>query len=194
MKRIICLIALMLCVSSFVACKQSEIKDDKFKNKSSEKISSITTTPKLDNSKDVTDFNDNIYEDTLKGIFGGIEFKDVQKKLGTPIKKLIKTDYERWYYNEGVEIDIVNQNDASYALFNYVYISPKSNIKTPKNIGIGSSKDEVMKAYGHNVNYEQTNNDNIVIGLGDIIFVTKSDKVESIFISTGAFTQDEGKN
>lgn len=212
MKKIIYSIVLILCFTVLSSCKQSIIKDEISVSKSNENMITITAIPKLENtknnvslvdnttninvtpilenSKDDVIFDDGIYDETITGIFGGIDPEDVQKKLGEPIKKIDKSDYERWYFKDGIEIDVVNQNDAFYMLFNYVYISPESDIKTPNGIGIGSSKDDIIKAYGKNVNYEKTTNENIVIGYDDITFVMNNDKVESIFIATGAYTMD----
>ncbi len=144
-------------------------------------------------SKAQANKNLSLYEATIKEMFGGIGVDNLVSKLGAPIKKVEKSDYTRWYFKQGIEIDVVKQNDSFYMLFNYIYISPKSKIKIPRNVGVGSSKTDVLVSYKNEIDKELSKNDNIVLGANEIIFVIKNDRVESIFISTGAFTKDEGK-
>jgi hypothetical protein len=76
------------------------------------------------------------------------------------------------------------------ALFNYVYITPDSDLKLKGNIGIGSTFDEVINVYHDTYNRQESNEHMIIAGdrsLG-IIFLLDDNKVTSIYIATGSFS------
>ena len=134
-----------------------------------------------------------VVKETMNYIFGGVEVENVVNTLGPPNKKVTLSDSERWYFDQGVEIDVVKENDIPM-IYNYVYLSSSSKLKTNRDIAMGSNKETVLSAYNHEINQAETNNDYIVVGsagLG-IIFVIKDDKVNSILITEGGFTMNGG--
>ena len=130
-------------------------------------------------------------DETMNNMFGGCNYpKNVVSVLGEP-EKIIKKygSFDRWYFKQGVEIDVIGVNDIPM-LTNYIYINPTSDIKTDRGIGIGSSRDEVLKAYEYEINPEDTNDEMIVAGSKSIgiFFIMKDDKVNSIYIVAGMYT------
>lgn len=149
----------------------------------------------LVSTNEVKDYNKlgrELVEETLQEMFGGTEPEDFINKFGTPVKE--EEDeaggYVRWYFDQGIEIDVVDVNDSYLMLYNYVYLSPECDLKTSREIGIGSTRDEVINKYVNEINPDLTDEEYIFAGaeLQGISFVIKNDKVESIFIGTGAFT------
>ncbi|MGE4485493.1 MAG: hypothetical protein AB7C97_10335, partial [Oscillospiraceae bacterium] len=121
-------------------------------------------------------------------MFGGISPENFIDLFSQPEKKSRYILFTRWYFSNGVEID-VQENDHP-SLENYIYISDKCDLKTDRGIGTGSTYDEVMLAYQDVINRELTNDDMIVIGAGmtGINFIIENDKVDSIFISNYSLT------
>jgi len=122
-----------------------------------------------------------------------LSHKDTLKILGKPERKSKETMsevdgtmHQIWYYN-GVELDMA-KNDRNKLEINYISISKPSNYKTLRNIGIGSTKQEVMKAYKNEFNPEDSDNANITAGTiyGGIMFELKKNHVSKIFIGAAA--------
>ena len=162
---------------------------------------STTTTEKIagreNNSSPATEARNyskigiSLVSETIKDMFGGDNPSDFVSTLGEPEKKVKILDYERWYFKQSLEIDVITQNDIP-CITNYIYISSSSNIKTSQNIGINSLYSDVIKAYEGEVNPEETDNDMVVAGdksLG-IIFIFHNDKVDSIYIAIGSYSMD----
>ena len=60
--------------------------------------------------------------------------------------------------------------------------------KTNKNVGVGSARAEVEKAYGAAVNQEESGAESIVVGstYGGVIFTIADGKVSEIFVGAAA--------
>jgi hypothetical protein len=139
--------------------------------------------------KDYNEIGADLANKTIKYIFGKNSVDAVIKTLGQPIKKENKPDFERWYFKNGVEIDYGTDNDQP-VFRNYIYISNLSTIKTDRGIGIGSSKEDVLKAYKQEINPEINSDEKLVI-VGEntgLILKLNNNKVESIYIATGAYS------
>ncbi|UOO37492.1 hypothetical protein IZU99_09615 [Oscillospiraceae bacterium CM] len=152
---------------------------------------SINNNAKTNNASMSENSNkyDSLLDETLNETFGGWWPDDFVNKFGKPEKTVNAEDYDRWYFKQGVEIDVVDQNDIP-TLFNYIYIAPDSSIKLNRDIGIGSTRDDVLKAYEKEVNQKESNNHMLIAGdrYGGIIFIIEQNVVTSIYIATGAFT------
>jgi len=188
MKKIISILTILIVISGLSGCgankkSNTPIPTDKV-------ISSSTPEVKKNFSK----IGVKLYIETMNGIFGPPKHKEniiaevdeIVKRLGAP-----KKEYGRWYFKQGIVIDVSNMNDSFFILMNYVYINPSSKISTSRNIKIGSTKEEVLKAYKEEINPRETNDNIIVAGMlyNGIGFVIKNDKVKSIYIGTGAFEE-----
>ncbi len=162
-------------------------------------VSNSSPTPSLnvstDNSQTEAPSNNINYDtigrtianDCLTYMFGGRgrtpnDFIDI---LGEPIKE----EVGRWYFEQDVQIDVFG--DAA-EIGNYVYLGENCELKTDRDIGIGSTYDKVQEAYRNEINPEQTDKNLITVGEkhDGIFFVIKDDKVSSIYISTGEVTPE----
>jgi hypothetical protein len=143
--------------------------------------------------KDFDKMGSNLAVEALSEIFAGHSLNDldgIKEILGETIKETVKPndDYERWFFDNGIEVDIASQGVDNNTVSNYLYISSQSKIKTSRNIGIGNSKKDVFNAYKDEINPEKVSDDRIVLGNStSIVFVMKNDKVDSIYIGTGYF-------
>jgi len=149
----------------------------------------VFATPLISPSPDFNNIGVALEEETVQGMFNGWSTDTFIKTFGDPIRKAKINGYERWYFKQGVEIDI-EYVDKKPEVFNYIYINSTSLLKTPRGIGIGSTVDEVKKAYAKEINPEQTQDNMVVAGSrwGGIIFMLKDKKVNAIYITAGSFT------
>ena len=134
-------------------------------------------------------------EKSIINMIGGYTPDDVIKHLGKPDKITNTNSFERWNYNKGLEIDFVKQNDIP-RLFNYIYLDSASTIKTNRNIGIGSSRNDVMKAYADEIKPANVKDNMIIAGDrgGGIIFLLEKDVVTTIYVATGAYTTPDARD
>lgn len=144
-------------------------------------------------AKDYVEIGEKAAKDCLIYMFGSYNADGVTDTLGEPEKEVATTYYHRWYFKQGIEIDVgmessYNQDtgklDETLFLKNYVYLNNQCTLKTDRGIGIGSTYDEVMSAHANEIYPELTNRDLITIGACNINFVLKDDKVSSIYIRT----------
>jgi hypothetical protein len=99
-------------------------------------------------------------------------------------------EHQTWYYRlQGLEIDFV-KDDTKIQIVSSVKFSNPSGLKTSREIGIGSTKEEVLNAYKDEINKNDSKMDSgfIVAGslFGGLIFELKDDLVTSIFIGASA--------
>ena len=92
--------------------------------------------------------------------------------------------HQQWnYLNNGIELDIIGEPDTALKV-NMITISGHSELKTKRNIGIGSSFEDVKSAYKSEIDPNMIDIKTIVAGtiFGGIIFNFENNKVNSIFI------------
>lgn len=96
--------------------------------------------------------------------------------------------HQTWHYkSKGIELDMIGE--AGNQSINMITLSKPCSFKTSKGIGIGSSKSEVLNAYGDYADPEWNKEpDTLVLGTvyGGIIMGFKNDKVCDIFIGASA--------
>ena len=131
--------------------------------------------------------------------FGDIKLEmsliETINKLGEPEEK---TKAEFWsadgmyhqtlrYKKKGIELDIQGEKDLDKVI-NMITITKPSTLKTLKNIGIGSSYEDVEFAYKDVIDPEFSNSESIVAGsiYGGIIFSFENKRVNSVFIGASA--------
>lgn len=122
---------------------------------------------------------------------------DVINLLGEPEKKS-EIEYEAatgdtfqvWYYfAQGLNLVLVN-SETNEQIVSSITITYPSKLKTSRGIGIGSTKDEVLKAYKKEIDPKNKwgGSESIVAGteFGGLIFTLKNGKVFCIFIGAAA--------
>ena len=156
---------------------------------SAENTNSYSSPEVEDDTKDYDEIGSELVTETINYLFGGNSIDSIINTLGEPIKKEVMSGFTRWFFKQGVEIDIVDQNDIP-TVFNYVYIDSSSDIKIDRGIGIGSSSDDVIKEYANEYNQKDSNNHMIVLGAryGGILLIIDDSKVSSIYVAMGAYT------
>lgn len=122
--------------------------------------------------------------------------KELIKNIGQPKTKSEEVvwesdglEHQTWTYEDkGIELGMI-RNKREQQVWSIKITSP-CDYKTNKNIGIGSSKIEVINAYKDRINEEHSvgNQDIIVLGsvYNGMIFHFENNKVASIFIGAAA--------
>lgn len=125
-----------------------------------------------------------------------ISDKEVIKNIGQPDMKseevVLESDglkHQTWTYkNKGIELGMI-RNKQEQQVWSIKITSP-CDYKTNENIGMGSSKSEVVNAYKDKINEEHSIGSQDIIVLGSIyngtIFHFEKNKVTSIFIGAAA--------
>lgn len=94
--------------------------------------------------------------------------------------------HQNWLYTkEGITLEMIGEGDQ---IINSISIIAPCQFKTKKQIGIGSSKEEVLKAYNITIDRSVGESDNITVGTvyGGLMFNFENEKVNSIFIGASA--------
>lgn len=123
----------------------------------------------------------------------GMGINQVMEVLGNPTEK---SNPEMWegdgeYHQNlsypGLDLDFIGETDSKQTL-NMITVAEPCTLKTKKQIGIGSSIDEVKAAYKNAIDESSSNTETIVAGTiyGGIIFGIEDSKVKSIFIGQSA--------
>lgn len=127
----------------------------------------------------------------------GLSGKKLEKKLGKASNKspfqvwgADGQKHQTWSYTKlGIKLDMIqtSKNDTE---INTISIKKPCLFKSIRKIGIGSSREAVMKAYEKEIDRESLaqNKNTIIAGTiyGGIMFDIKNDKVEMIFLGAGA--------
>ncbi len=125
----------------------------------------------------------------------GISTKQVETILGKPNQQskaeVWEADgytHQMWTYKKhGLELDMGGETANALELMGITALKSCA-LKTKRNIGIGSSMNEVMSAYQKEIDKESSDTAYIVAGsmYGGLIFTLKNQKVSSIFIGAAA--------
>lgn len=97
--------------------------------------------------------------------------------------------HQNWFYKaKGISLNMDSNEDMKDQAISSITITSPCTFKTKKNIGIGSTYQEVMAAYEKEVDKSSSDKTKIVVGsiYGGIIIDFKNDKAESIFIGAAA--------
>lgn len=85
-------------------------------------------------------------------VYEGIDSKEFAQKYGTSLKKIDNALFDYYELSDGLKIATNKQRQIIRVVINS---ETNSNIKTSKGIGVGSSVDDVINAYGTNY-YKRT--------------------------------------
>jgi len=124
-----------------------------------------------------------------------LESKKVIEFLGEPDEKtkaeLWGADgayHQQWtYLKKGIELDIIGELNNNLRV-NLITVSEPCKLKTKRNIGVGSSFEDVQNVYKYEINPTISNAEIIVAGTfyGGVVFRFVDNKVQSIFIGASA--------
>jgi hypothetical protein len=133
--------------------------------------------------------------DQVGGLVLNLVDNQVIALLGQPDSKSKEVEWgadglmhQDWIYqSKGLTLNM-SRNKTAQQIFSIIVSSP-SDLKTPKGIGIGSTYDDVIKAYDKEINKEESTDDVVVVGsiYGGVIFnFNSSKKVDRIFLGAAA--------
>ena len=97
--------------------------------------------------------------------------------------------HQDWFYNDkGITLNMSSGKDIVNQDVNSITITNPCTFRTKKNIGIGSSYNEVMAAYEKEVDKTMSTKESVITGsiYGGIFFNFVKDKVTKIFVGAGA--------
>lgn len=97
--------------------------------------------------------------------------------------------HQDWVYkSKGVSLNMSSGKDITNQDVNSITITSPCNLKTNKNIGIGSSYADVVTAYEKDIDKTASTKDAVIVGsvYGGIFFDFVKDKVVKIFVGAGA--------
>ncbi|MCX7708413.1 MAG: hypothetical protein N2484_01040 [Clostridia bacterium] len=139
---------------------------------------------------------DLVKNESLGSLKYGLTEKELVQKLGQPEEKSKAMvwgsdgmEHQSFYYKaKGIELDMIK--DENVWSIRTINIKKPCDFKTKRNIGIGSSKEEVLKVYKEELNPENSGHDteSYIAGTvyGGIIFGFENGEVSSIFIGAAA--------
>src|SRR6185369_9004435 len=112
---------------------------------------------------------------------------EAETKSDVEVSQVDATNVQTWKYpSKGLEISFSEDENKKWTVVSYS-ITEKSTLKSSRGIGIGSSREEVLKAYQKDI-VEQSDEGSIIAGTvyGGIVFWLGEGKVRSIFVGTMA--------
>jgi len=184
------MVTLLALLSMGVSCGNKSSTADKNIFSSNDSLSSNSTNDEDKLAETGTSLMKN---ESFGKIKLGVGAKKIIEILGVPESKtkaeLWGADgeyHQQWNYTEkGIQLDFMGD---SVQVVNMITLSEPCKLKTSRNIGIGSSIEDVQRAYGKEINQAASSSESIVAGTiyGGIIFNIDNRKVKSIFSGASA--------
>ncbi len=157
----------------------------------------VTTVPDSGSTNRQTDTG--VSEPDLGGVGDlvlGLSHTKVIELLGQPGSKDKAIEWgadgmmhQNWFYKaQGISLNMDSNKDMKDQAVSSITITSPCTFKTKKNIGIGSTYQQVMAAYEKEIDKSSSDKTKIVVGsiYGGIIIDFKNDKAENIFIGAAA--------
>ena len=157
----------------------------------------VTTVPDSGSTNKQTDTG--VSEPDLGGVGDlvlGLSHTKVIELLGQPESKDKAIEWgadgmmhQNWFYKaQGISLNMDSNKDMKDQAVSSITITSPCTFKTKKNIGIGSTYQQVMAAYEKEIDKSSSDKTKIVVGsiYGGIIIDFKNDKAENIFIGAAA--------
>jgi hypothetical protein len=97
--------------------------------------------------------------------------------------------HQQWNYAGcGIALGMVSKKNGATKSIESIAVTSPSTLTTKQGIGIGSTAQEVMNAYNHHWNNEESNSERFVAGsiYGGLIFNFKNGRVIRIFLGAAA--------
>jgi hypothetical protein len=187
------LLLLLVTLSMIISCNPGKKEEKRVTEDTTKVTPPVDTPPGVDiqpaGKIDIESFGD---------IKLGQSSADLLKILGEPEVKSRAVEWgadglihQDWVWNpKGLEINMSSEKgkeETTSTVFSIRGFAPTT-YKTKAGIGIGSTYDEVQAAYKRDINAEESNRQQIVVGsvYGGIIFSFQNDKVENIFLGAAA--------
>lgn len=137
---IVLLLCLLFLLVSFTACGNSLVKV------STEETASQSKETEINNKSSLNNDNLTVNDTILKSVISlGMEKNDVDKLLGLQEKK----DFRNVYNYQGLEVFYRDNKVAGLTI--KASLNETDRFKTFKKIGLGNSKDDIIKAYGDSI-------------------------------------------
>lgn len=160
-------------------------------NAASEKITQMPTPKDTKNDDSLFDI---LKVESLDFLKINMLANEVQNKLGNPEEKsaniILGYDgnyHQNWdYKSKGISLGLVGV-DGKQSI-DKISIKNPSKYQTKKNIGIGSTKNQIQNAYGKEITKDAAKPDWLIVGTiyGGLMFELEDDKVSQIFIGAAA--------
>jgi len=145
------------------------------------------------NNAQTFDYSNEMLDNWLK--LGTVQ-SEVLERIGKPDKKgkdtywgALGTFVQRWEYTSlGVILEMESEEEGGDKTVLLITISAPCTMLNAKNIGIGTSKSEVIASYEESIDSGFSQGNQLVVGsiYGGVIFSFESNKVSSIFIGAAA--------
>ncbi len=127
----------------------------------------------------------------------GLSEKDIKEKVPCPLKlgkeELWGADgiyHQIWDYPAcGLSFSMNSAQKGGSKTVDGITVTAPSTLKTKRGIHIGSSEQDVIKAYSHDRDAEDSIEKQVFVAgsiYGGLVFQFKNDRVESIFLGAGA--------
>jgi hypothetical protein len=136
-----------------------------------------------------------VENESLGNLKNGLSLKKLVESIGNPEGKskleIFGADglyHQEWKYpKKGIVLDMAGESEPSLVV-NTITISEPCELKTKRNIGIGSPKEAVQSSYKDEIDPSSLNTESILAGtvFGGIQFRLEKNKVKSIFIGAAA--------
>lgn len=194
--RKITILLLMLTLLFSSACNDEEIIKEKASSppKSQNTVKGNEIEKNTNNDKTEVDAID-IMDDEVLGDFGiGMtdenvitELDECHNKGNLEVWGADGLKHQQWdYKDDGISLGMVGEEGNQ--VVDSIYATSPFRGRTKKGIRIGSTRDEVLKAYKEYINTEDTDDNTIVVGFiyRGIIFEIDEGVVASIFIGAAA--------
>ncbi|CAN5916186.1 hypothetical protein BH11BAC7_BH11BAC7_10600 [soil metagenome] len=132
--------------------------------------------------------------ETVGKLHLGLDSKSTQAEMGIPDFKSAVRKWEAdglfhqdWTYDSGIDLNMAGEDSLKMEIFSLRCFTPCS-LKTSRNIGIGSSFQEVKDAYRDVLAEKQDEEQALLAGsiYGGIIFSFENGKLSSVFIGAAA--------
>jgi hypothetical protein len=184
-----------LCCLVCIVASCSNLNSNQEKNNSTQSVLRKDSAElKTNSGKDYLEIGFNLMKsETIGEIKTGITYERVIELIGKPEEesKVEMSQVDGSYYQsinyskKGIEIVLVVD---SVKKVSNILINKPCSLKTSKQIGIGSSFDEVQNAYKESINPEFSDTESIVVGTvyGGIVFSLENRKVKTIYVGISA--------
>lgn len=186
MKKTFLILALAFSLAGIGGCNKDGVKgEDSNKDKATQESNDNKDNKDKDNNNDKTDNEnpDNNFEFKTKNIRIAIDAKaeDILEELGEPkdyfeAPSCAYQGLDKTYYYNGFEVTTYTDNNVDY-IANILLVD--DTVTTEEGVYIGSSKDDVVEAYGNDFK-ESTSLYTYIKGGSELQFIFQEDEVVSI--------------
>lgn len=183
MKLLLACIAMILTVA---ACNSKKESGKEVEKTDTGNVVPATVTPPMEKDLD---------SEGVGELLIGTKVSKVFSILGEPSSKSKEEEWgadglmhqDLFFKDKGVQMNLSRDSIGAEQVISSITIFPPSTLKTKRGIGIGSTHEEVLKAYEGQID-PTTNKTSIIIGsiYGGIVMDVDNNKVSRIFVGAAA--------